>query len=240
MWPSPLPRTEVGAMTVRNRQLRRPKSLTAQAADEIRQRIVLGEIALGASLSENTLAAELGVSKTPVREALLQLQNEGLVSIQPQRGSFVFDLSASEIVQLGELRETLELAALRLAAKYDRRGLATDLATILDRMTKALDRNDAAAYRKLDADFHHAMFERSANKYLLAAYLGIAFRIQALRTRLSANPVLNRSSFKDHERLRKLVDTDRIEEAAVLLSSHVRDTTENYAASIDAHRAKAS
>jgi DNA-binding GntR family transcriptional regulator len=231
---------EAAPMSARNRQLRRPKSLTEQAADEIRQRIVLGEIALGASLSENTLAAELGVSKTPVREALLQLKNEGLVSIQPQRGSFVFDMSASEIVQLGELRETLELAALRLAAKYDRRGLATDLAAILDKMTKALDRNDAAAYRKLDADFHGAMFERSANKYLLTAYLGIAFRIQALRTRLSANPMLNRSSFKDHEKLRKLVEAGRIEEAADLLSSHVRGTTENYAASIDAHRTKAS
>jgi DNA-binding GntR family transcriptional regulator len=227
-------------MTARSRQLRRPKSLTEQAADEIRQRIVLGEIALGASLSENTLAAELGVSKTPVREALLQLKNEGLVSIQPQRGSFVFDMSASEIVQLGELRETLELAALRLAAKYDQRGLASDLAAILEKMTRALDRNDVATYRRLDADFHHAMFERSANKYLLAAYLGIAFRIQALRTRLSANPVLNRSSFKDHERLRRFVETGRLDEAAALLSAHVRGTTENYAASIDAHRARAS
>jgi DNA-binding GntR family transcriptional regulator len=227
-------------MTARPRQLRRPKSLTEQAADEIRQRIVFGDIALGASLSENTLAAELGVSKTPVREALLQLKNEGLVSIQPQRGSFVFDLSASEIVQLGELRETLELAALRLAAKYDPNGLETDLAAILERMKKALDRNDAAAYRKLDAEFHLAMFERSANKYLLAAYLGIAFRIQALRTRLSADPMLNRSSFRDHEKIHRLVEARRVEEAAALLASHARGTTENYAASIEAHRTKAS
>ncbi|MDQ8729571.1 GntR family transcriptional regulator [Bradyrhizobium sp. LHD-71] len=227
-------------MSVRSRQLRRPKSLTEQAADEIRQRIVFGDIALGSSLSENMLAAELGVSKTPVREALLQLKNEGLVSIQPQRGSFVFDLSASEIVHLGDLRETLELAALRLAAKCDARGLVGDLGAILDKMTRALDRNDAATYRKLDAEFHRAMFERSANKYLLAAYLGIAFRIQALRTRLSTNPVLNRSSFEEHAKLCKLVDTGRAEEAAALLSSHVRGTTENYAASIDAHRTKAS
>jgi DNA-binding GntR family transcriptional regulator len=227
-------------MSVRSRPLRRPKSLTEQAADEIRQRIVFGDIALGASLSENALAAELGVSKTPVREALLQLKNEGLVFIQPQRGSFIFDLSASEVVQLGELRETLELAALRLAAKYDRRGLGTDLAVIVEKMRRALDRNDAATYRKLDADFHRAMFERSANKYLLAAYLSIAFRIQALRTRLSANPVLNRSSFREHEKLHRLVEAGRIEEAAALLSAHVRGTSENYAARIEAHRAKAS
>jgi DNA-binding GntR family transcriptional regulator len=227
-------------MAAKARQLQRAKSLTEQAADEIRQRIVFGDIALGASLSENTLAAELGVSKTPVREALLQLKNEGLVSIEPQRGSFVFDLSASEITQLGELRETLEVSALRLAMKHDRDGLGEDLGEILGKMKKALAKNDAASYRKLDAEFHRAMFERSANKYLLAAYLGIAFRVQALRTRLSANPMLNRSSFKDHEKLHKLVEAGRTADAVALLSSHVRGTTGDYAATIDAHRAKAS
>jgi DNA-binding GntR family transcriptional regulator len=227
-------------MPERTRHLRRAKSLTEQAADEIRARIVFGDIALGASLSENTLAAELGVSKTPVREALLQLKSEGLVSIQPQRGSFVFDMSAAEVVQLGELRETLELAAVRSAMKYDREALAAELRTILANMRKALDRNDAAAYRKLDAEFHRAFFDHSGNVYLLASYLGIAFRIQALRSRLSADPVLNRSSYGDHEKLCELVEKGRAEDAVALLSTHVRGTTEDYAATIDARRAQAS
>ena len=228
-------------MAERTRHLRRAKSLTEQAADEIRARIVFGDVALGSSLSENTLAAELGVSKTPVREALLQLKSEGLVSIQPQRGSFVFDMSAAEIVQLGELRETLELAALRLAAKHDAAGLVDELRAIIANMRKALDRNNPAAYRKLDADFHRAFFDRSGNVYLLASYLGIAFRIQALRSRLSADPVLNRSSYTDHEKLCQLVDDGRIDDALTLLSSHVRRTVEDYAATIDARReAKAS
>jgi DNA-binding GntR family transcriptional regulator len=228
-------------MTARPRQLRRPKSLTEQAADEIRQRIVFGDIALGASLSENTLAAELGVSKTPVREALLQLKNEGLVSIQPQRGSFVFDMSAPEVVQLGDLRETLELAALRLAAGHDRTGLIEALREIIKKMRKALDRNDAVDYRKLDAEFHRAFFDHSGNVYLLASYLGIAFRIQALRSRLSADPMLNRSSFTDHEKLLQLVETGKIDAALSLLAKHVGGTTEDYAATIDARRnAKAS
>jgi DNA-binding GntR family transcriptional regulator len=227
-------------MTERTRHLRRAKSLTEQAADEIRARIVFGDVPLGASLSENTLAAELGVSKTPVREALLQLKSEGLVSIQPQRGSFVFDMSAGEIVQLGELRETLELAALRLAAKHDAQALVEELQAILARMRKALDRNDAATYRKLDADFHRAFFDRSGNMYLLASYLGIAFRIQALRTRLSADPMLNRTSYNDHEKLCRLVDRGRIDDALALLSSHVRRTVEDYAATIAQREAKAS
>jgi DNA-binding GntR family transcriptional regulator len=228
-------------MPERTRHLRRAKSLTEQAADEIRARIVFGDVELGSSLSENMLAAELGVSKTPVREALLQLKSEGLVSIQPQRGSFVFDMSAPEVVQLGDLRETLELAALRLAAGHDRTGLIEALREIIKKMRKALDRNDAVDYRKLDAEFHRAFFDHSGNVYLLASYLGIAFRIQALRSRLSADPMLNRSSFTDHEKLLQLVETGKIDAALSLLAKHVGGTTEDYAATIDARRnAKAS
>lgn len=229
-------------MSKRVRHLRREKSLTEKAADDIRARIVFGDIPMGATLSENTLASELGVSKTPIREALLQLKSEGLVSIQPQRGSFVFDMSASEVVQLGDLRETLEQAAVRAAMKHDAPALADDLRSIVADMRKALDRNDAVAYRRQDAEFHRAFFERSGNVYLLASYLGIAFRIQALRSRLSTDPMLNRSSYGDHLKLLKLVEAGRASDAAKLLSQHVRGTTEAYAATIGARRnaAKAS
>ncbi len=68
-------------------KLIRPKSLTEMVADEVRARIIDGRIGLGAGLSENSLAAELGISKTPVREALLQLKQERLVQVQPQRAT---------------------------------------------------------------------------------------------------------------------------------------------------------
>ena len=70
----------------------RPKSLTELVVDELRTRIIDGRLRLGEALSENTLAAELGISKTPVREALLQLKLERLVDVLPQRGTYVFRL----------------------------------------------------------------------------------------------------------------------------------------------------
>src|SRR3546814_10151521 len=63
-----------------------------------------GELMLGEALSENVLAAQLGISKTPVREALLQLKLEGLVDIQPQRGSFVFTMAPEEAAELCQYR----------------------------------------------------------------------------------------------------------------------------------------
>lgn len=224
-------------MNEKPRQLQRAKSLTEQAADEIRIRIVRGDFELGAPLSENTLAADLGVSKTPVREALLQLKSEGLVAIQPQRGSFVFDMGPEEIVQLGELRGALEEAALALAARRNRAALLAELTRIVDDMRAALDAGDAVAYRTLDAGFHQALFDHCGNAFMRASYLAFAFRIQALRTRLSVDPILNRSSYDDHKSICELVAKGRIAEAVKLLARHVQGTVTDYAASIDARRA---
>lgn len=210
--------------------LQRARSLTAQAADDIRSRIVRGDFEPGAPLSENTLAAELGVSKTPIREALLQLRVEGLVSIQPQRGSFVFDMTADEIVQLGELREMMELAALRLAASRRPDALLAALDAIVGEMRAALDAGDVAGYRSLDAAFHQAFFDHCGNVYLAACYASFAFRVQALRARLSNDPDLNESSFAAHRVLVDLIRRAALSEACDRLSEHVRDTTVRYVA----------
>src|SRR4029453_15916741 len=102
------------------KQLERPQSLTAMAVDAIRRAIVGGDLGLGEQLSEGVLARTLGISKTPVREALQQLRNEGLVRIIPQTGSFVFTMSAHEVLELCELRLALEEAALRFAIERNR------------------------------------------------------------------------------------------------------------------------
>jgi DNA-binding GntR family transcriptional regulator len=212
--------------------LQRAKSLTDQATEHIRSRIVGGDFELGAPLSENTLAAELGVSKTPIREALLRLRMEGLVSILPQRGTVVFDMTAADIRELGELRETLELAALRLAAERNRALLIKSLDAIVGAMGVALAKDDTVHYRNLDGEFHHAFFHHCGNAYFLSTYESFAFRVRALRTRLSVDPALNRSSYRDHQAIASLIDANAIEEAVGRLSEHVRSTIANYVAII--------
>ncbi len=210
------------------RILQRPKSLTSLAAEEIRGRIVRGELRLGMPISENALALELGVSKTPIREALLQLKMEGLVSIQPQRGSFVFDMSAEEIRQLGELRETLEVTALERAIARHREPLVVALSATVDAMAEAVAAGDGGRYRILDAGYHRALFDNAGNRYLADCYAGFAFRIQALRARLCSDPGLNAVSLGDHRRLRDLVAADDAAGARVLLVAHMRRTIADY------------
>jgi DNA-binding GntR family transcriptional regulator len=216
--------------------LTRARSLTDQAADEIRARIVRGDFPPGAPLSENTLAAELGVSKTPIREALLRLSMEGLVTIRPQRGSFVFDMTAEEIVELGELRETLEVAALRLAAARDRAELVAELQTIVADMAAALEAGCFARYRTLDADFHAAFFRHCGNRFFVGSYEGFAFRVQALRARLSNDPALNFKSLGEHGEMAELLAAGRTADAAALLARHVRGTVADYVRTLGRRR----
>jgi DNA-binding GntR family transcriptional regulator len=184
-----------------DRKLQRARTLTEQAADEIRARIIRGNFQLGEALSENTLAAELGVSKTPVREALLQLKLEGLVDIQPQRGSFVFQMSAQEVIELSELREILETAAALRSLERDPKGVTRALTAIVDRMKVAIDRGDFPAYRDLDAEFHQTLVDHCGNEFLKESFAGITFRVQALRTRLSVDSALNSTSLDEHDQI---------------------------------------
>lgn len=208
--------------------LARGPSLTDQAVMEIRNRIVRGIFQMGEPLSEIALANELGVSKTPVREALVVLKRQGLIEVHPQRGSFVFNMNDTQVAKLSELREILEIAALRTALDTNPAGLATRWQEIVEKMRNALNAGDAELYRTLDGGFHRTMFELADNQYLLEAFELIAFRVQALRNRLSREPVLNSTSFEAHERLAEAAAKGDAEEITKLMKAHIAWTREHY------------
>jgi DNA-binding GntR family transcriptional regulator len=207
---------------------RRPGSLADQAAEAIRSRIISGEFEFGEALSETALAAKLGVSKTPIREAFLRLKTEGLVDIQPQRGTFVFDMTAQEVRELTELREVLEIAAARFAIRRCAKELADALEEAVAAMRDTLKAANPLEYRRIDDAFHRRIIEHAGNGFLLASYESIAFRIQALRNRLSLDPVLNRQSFKEHRTFAALVRAGEVYRASTCLSDHIRATAANF------------
>src|SRR5919112_2312668 len=122
------------------------QSLAQKVAARLRQAIVEGEFPPGAVVAEEMLAQSFGVSRTPVREALNQLQLQGLIVIRPQVGSFVFSPDAEDIAMLCEFRLILEPRAARLAYRNDQAGTLADLETVLSDMKKALEAKDKVAY----------------------------------------------------------------------------------------------
>ncbi len=203
------------------------KSLADLVVQELRTRILDGRLRLGESLSENTVAADLGISKTPVREALLRLKMDRLVDVLPQRGSYVFQLSAEEVGMVSELREVLEVAAAAAAMQRNPRELANRLGIIVKGMHKAHAVSDKVAYATLDGRLHQAIIDLCGNTYIVDAYGPVGFRVQALRARLSDEETLNRRSLLDHCEMLRLVEARQPEALQQLIRMHIRQTRQS-------------
>lgn len=214
-----------------HRPLQRPQSLAEQAAVTIRQRIIDGHLPLGSALSEVALAADLGVSKTPVREALLRLSKDGLVDILPQRGTYVFRLDARQVGALTVMRELLERKALAMAAPSHRE-LGAALSRLVAAMEQALPLDDPQDYRRLDDAFHQTIIDAADNEFLADAYDRIAFRVQALRSGLARVRERNQRSFGEHGRIAALVTAADMAAADDLLGHHIRYNGDAYVATL--------
>ncbi len=216
-----------------HRHLTRPKSLTDLAHDRIRQLIVAGELAMGEQLSEAALAAQLGISKTPVREALLRLRMDGLIDIQPQRGTFVFSLTARQVEEICAFREAVEVAAVKLAMGGDRAAMVKALQANVKAMAQARKARDVKAVRALDEQFHQAIVDHCDNAYVQQAHQLIAAKIGALRARLPEESEKVRHCELSHAALVALIRDGRVTSAQRALALHIRDTLASYRAVVD-------
>lgn len=143
------------------------ESIHNQVTNILRQAIVSGEFALGEKLSETALSQKLGVSRTPVREALKQLQQEGLVEIIPRVGTCVTKPTEKEIMELFTLKEALEgLAAALLAERGDVQELQ-ELIRAMEDMEKAVRSGNIDGYVEANDHFHDAILKGSGNSKLL-------------------------------------------------------------------------
>lgn len=142
----------------------------SRVVTEMRRRIIGGDFKAGENLSEIALAEEFGVSRTPVREALKQLQTEGLVQIRPRVGTFVTEPSRRELVELFEMKELLEGAAARLLAG---RGMVRETELLQANVREAdavAERGDRERYAELVTDFHDLLIQGSDNGKLTDHY----------------------------------------------------------------------
>ena len=215
------------------RPVERPRSLTETVLAQLRQAIVSGDLELGSPLSERALAIKLAVSKTPVREALAQLRLEGLVRIYPQRGAFVFTLSASEVTEICEFRQTLEAAALKLAVERHPDELVSDLRAVVAEMEAARARGDTKDYLHADTRFHRAFFRHCGNNYLIDTYELHIGKIAALRTHLASKPLHTEMSFAEHREITRLLGLGAVAKVFGVLDVHIDRTKTTYSAGIE-------
>ncbi|MBO9451165.1 GntR family transcriptional regulator [Tropicibacter sp. R16_0] len=202
-------------------QFNRPKSLTELVTENLRDRIVSGEFDLGEQLSEARIAKDINVSRTPVREAINRLEMEGLLIVEPQRGSFVFSLEPEELAKLCDARVCLETTALTHAIKERPEDLADALSGCVDRMTAARDADDDGEYLAQDTVFHQHIFDCADNRFLNDAYQTIALKMAALRNRLGRHPDHMHKSYLEHIALVDAVRNRDTATALEILKSHI-------------------
>src|ERR1700736_2812613 len=131
-------------------------TLAEQAYDTLRAMIVRGEMAPDSRLSEPGLIERLHIGRTPLREALLRLAQDGLVAIYPQSGSFVTRISLAQLEEAQFVRERLECGIIRrVASRADKRALSA-LRALLQRQEQAAGENDAEQFHELDEALHES------------------------------------------------------------------------------------
>ena len=135
--------------------------------EELKMQILKGQIVPGTRMMEVEMAEEMGVSRTPIREAIRKLEKEGLVTIEPRKGAYASQISTKDMVDILEVRQNMEglaayYAALRMSDEQKKQ-----LGEISESYNKAVIENNTPDMIKYDTAFHHLIVEGSGNKMLV-------------------------------------------------------------------------
>ena len=206
-----------------------PASLMEVTVDRIRDAIIAGELPLGCKLSEQRLADMLGISRSPVRDALAALQVEGLVTISPKRGSFVFTPDLKAVDEINEHRCILEKASIRKAIAKNHAALLQSLGAACKRMNEAVERMDPLQYTRGDMEFHKSIIRSGENHSITSSYKRTIGPLMALRTHLFT--IMNENlarSMKEHLAMLEACRAKNADEAERLVDMHAAHLVDAY------------
>lgn len=150
-----------------NLDLQNHRPLREIVYEQLKMQILTGKIIPGTRMMEVELADEMGVSRTPVREAIRKLEKEGLVTIEPRRGAYASDISVKDMVDTLEVREDLESLAASLAAERMSMGQIEELKKINEGYSEAIKNSDTEKIIQYDELFHKYIVSCSGNKTLI-------------------------------------------------------------------------
>lgn len=184
--------------TARKSDAQTPTTPVVSAADRayaaVRARVVSGEVPGGTMLSEGEVADELGMSRTPVREAFLRLQAEGWMQLFPKRGALVRPIEPDELAEVVEARHLVESSAVRAVASDDSAttDLVARLRALVESQRSAAESGDLDTFALVDVTFHQTIADAGGNSILTAFYASLRdrqHRITARTVRAGADRV---------------------------------------------------
>jgi DNA-binding GntR family transcriptional regulator len=198
-----------------------PRTIKDRLVEALRDEIIQGTLIPGHYLRLEEIAPRFDVSTMPVREALRELEVEGLVTIFPHRGAIVTKLSADELQDIYDIRVTLEEMAARLATPFLTEEILTELTSYVEQIDDHLD--DVVTLVKLNHQFHHTLYSASGRKHLCELIRILRYRTQhylhvfIVEAELAHSP----KSQGEHRAILEACKRGDAEQAATLTHHHV-------------------
>ncbi len=193
----------------------------------IEEAVLNGKYAPGESLTESRLAAELGVSRTPIREALTQLEHEGLVQLVPNKGAVVTGISQKDIQDIYAIRMMIEGLAARWAAQNIQEEELQELQEAIDLEEFYTSKGDIGRLMSLDSNFHQLLYRASKSRPLQHMLHTFHNSIQHARSQSIAAPGRAQQALKEHKAILQAIrerDGDRAER---ITAEHIRKASVN-------------
>lgn len=192
---------------------------------EVKARILDHRLEGGTLISEGDIAAELQVSRTPVREGFVRLQAEGWMTLYPKRGALIRQAGPEEAREVVEARIVVESHAVEsIVAAGQTAEAAAELRDVIDQQRAALTHGDTEEFAALDTAFHHALVSRAGNSLFVDFFDNLGDRQRRMSTRAVWNSSGNAEAvLTHHEELASLVEAGEAEAFREHLAAHLRE-----------------
>ncbi len=189
----------------------------------LRRQILRGELKPGERLMEITLANKLGVSRTPIREAIRKLEHEGLVVMVPRRGAHVADITRQELGDVLEIRRSLDVLAIRRAVRLMTEKEVRELKDAEETFSKLIgeDESDLTLLGEADEQFHDIIYRGTRNRRLIQILNNLREQMYRFRVEYLKDIDIRQTLIREHDAIVKAVEERREEEAVRVMKLHI-------------------
>lgn len=190
----------------------------------LKKQIINERLRPGERLIDNELASRFGVSRTPIREALTKLSNEGLIEILPRRGIYVKRLDKKDIKEIYQIRRVLEGLATREATPIIDEEQLKKLYSLFEKAKRSLNSDDWKSCMEFDIELHSTILSNCQNDRLIGIVHNLNTLIHAFRVRLARDRERATQALKEHEAILEAVKARDVERAEKAMMEHIERT----------------
>lgn len=217
-------------------KIERGRPIPDQVYALLRRTIVTLRLPPGAAIVEKDITRQLGISRTPVRDALRLLAEEGLVEIKPQSGTFVALINRQQLEEGRLIRRALEIEGIKLAVANVTQERVDALYLLIDQQERAAGRGDHVAFIDLDDRFHRDISEMSGHRRLWKVINGVKAQLDRLRLMTIPLPGQNSRVIGQHQAIADALQKRNQERAVRALEYHLDDAYAQLATVMEQHR----